>query len=325
MSNTRETRVFNNRGGKDPSDIYWQEQSSLREIKNEIHCCYSVSGNGFGSADDSTILSGDPKFSTLVSLVTQAGLVDTLNNGTFTIFAPTDTAFNALPADVLNNLQNDVTGLTNVLLYHVLQGNVLSSAAADELVVTTMNGNGARFNIYTHNGIITIQGCVISQPDITASNGVIHVVDSVMIPPSGDLVDFVAGNLQLSTLFNLVQQAGLASALRGDGLTLFAPTEEAFSRLSAAQISSVTSDPAVLEAVLKYHVVPSTEYSVGLYQKESLSTLNPADSLTIHMIHHQADVKVDNGLVTSADHGVTNGVVHLVDHVLIPHNDPVVG
>lgn len=271
------------------------------------------------------ILAADPKFSTLVSLVTQAGLVDTLNNGDFTIFAPTNDAFNAVPQDVLTFLQNNVTELTKILTYHVLPGKTPSSAASDELVVKTVNGAGARFNIYTHNNVVTIQACVISQPDVMASNGIIHVIDSVMMPPSGNLVDYVAGNPDLATLLSLVKTAGLAGALTADGLTLFAPTEAAFARLSADQIAQVTGDPAVLEAVLKYHVVGSTEYSAGLYQRETLPTLNPADGLIVHLVHHKADAKIDNALVTSPDHGVSNGVVHLIDHVLIPNEDPVVG
>ncbi|WAQ97851.1 BGH3-like protein [Mya arenaria] len=282
-------------------------------------------GAAFAQRTTVETLVADGRFTTLVSLVTKAGLVGTLNNGTFTIFAPTDAAFAALPADVTAAVTSDNALLTKVLLYHVLAGSVPSSAASDELLVDTVNGAQARFNIYTHNKKITIQGCVVSQPDVMCTNGIIHVIDSVMMAPTGSLVDYVINNPELSTLLGLVQQAGLVDALKTDGLTLFAPNNAAFARLSQAQLDQFTKDPAVLAAILKYHVVASTEYSAGLYQREQLATLNTADSLVVHMVHHQADVKIDNGLVTSANNGVTNGVVHIVDHVLVPHADPVVG
>jgi len=286
-----------------------------------------LAGAALGQQTTVQRLAGDPdnRFTTLVSLVTQAGLVDTLNNGNFTIFAPTNAAFAALPADVTAAVTGNATVLKDVLLYHVLPGFVPSSAATDELLVDTAAGAKARFNIYTHNNVITIQGCVVSQPDLVCSNGVIHVIDSVMMKPSQNLVEYVASNPQLSTLLMLVQNASLAQPLLKDGLTLFAPTNDAFARLSQAEIDDLLANPAKLAAVLTYHVIGSTEYSVGLYQKENLATLNPNDQLSVHMVHHGADVKVNNALVTAANIGVTNGVIHLVDHVLIPHGDPIVG
>jgi len=273
------------------------------------------------------ILAGDQRFTTLVSLVKQAGLVDTLNNGTYTIFAPTNKAFAAVPNATLTALQNDVSMLTDVLLYHVIGGSVPSSAASNELALTMANGKASRINIYTHNNHtkVTIEGSVITQFDMMASNGVIHVINSVMMSPSTDIVGYVAGNPELSTLLSLVQQAGLASALQKDGLTLFAPTNAAFAKLQPQQVTDITSDPAKLAAVLTYHVVGSTQYSAGLYQREHVPTLDANDDLVIHISQHHTMVKVDNAAVTSADISVTNGVVHLIDHVLVPRQDPILG
>jgi len=271
-------------------------------------------------------LAGDGRFTTLVSLASKVGLIEGLNNGTFTIFAPTDAAFAALPAEVTAAITSNATLLVDTLVYHAVPGRVPSSAASDELLVTTLTGAVARFNVYPHNNKITIEGSVVSQPDIMASNGIIHVIDSVMMAPTGNMVDYVAGNPELSTLLSLVTQAGLAGALDVDGLTLFAPTNAAFSRVAEDQLNQITGNPAVLAAVLKYHVVANTIYSAGLYQKESIPTLNVADSLMVNMIPNQAAVRINNNaLVTSADNGVINGVVHLIDHVLIPQQDPIVG
>lgn len=263
-------------------------------------------------------LVADPNMSTLVKLVTQAGLVDAVNAGDFTIFAPNNAAFSALPSATLTALGNDVNALANVLKYHVVQGKVPSSAASNELQLTTLNGQKVRFNIYKHNNAITVQGSRVITPDKTASNGVIHVLNKVMMPPEGDIVDIVAKTSEVSTLLSFVQQAGIANALKGDALTVFAPTNDAFARLPSSIVSRLTHDKNLLTEILEYHVVPHTEYSAGLYNREFLRTIDRHhDILRIHF--GSAGVRVNtNSHVTKADIGATNGVIHLVDHVLIP-------
>ncbi|KAL4222381.1 hypothetical protein ACF0H5_018420 [Mactra antiquata] len=264
------------------------------------------------------LLASDPNMSTLVSLVTQAGLVDAINSGTFTIFAPNNAAFAALPTSTIHALSNDVHALSNILKYHVVQGNVKSAAASNELQLTTLNGQKIRFNIYSHNNVVTIQGSKILHFDRTASNGVIHVLESVMMPPEGDIVDIVAKTSDFSTLLSLVQQAGIASALKGDALTVFAPTNAAFSRLPSHITNRLAHDKALLTEILEYHVVPHTEYSVGLYNREHLRTLDRNhDILSVHT--DSTGVRINtNAHVTKANIGTTNGVIHIIDHVLVP-------
>ncbi|XP_060597006.1 protein sll1483-like [Ruditapes philippinarum] len=263
-------------------------------------------------------LVADPKMSTLVSLVTKAGLVDAINGGDFTIFAPNNDAFSALPSATLTALGNDVTALANVLKYHVVQGKVPSSAASNELQLTTLNGDKVRFNIYDHNNAVTVQGSQVIALDKVASNGIIHVLNKVMMPPEGDIVDIVAKTSDVSTLLSLVQQAGIANALKGDALTVFAPTNDAFARLPSSVVSKLTHDKNLLTEVLEYHVVPHTEYSAGLFNREYLRTIDRNnDRLSIHF--DGAGVRINtNSHVTKADIGTTNGVIHLIDHVLIP-------
>lgn len=273
------------------------------------------------------MLAGNANFSTLVDLVTKAGLVPALNGGTFTIFAPTNDAFNKVPQDTMTALGNDVNALTNVLKYHVVQGSVMSSAAMNELQVATLNGQKARFNIYKHNNAVTIQGAKITDFDMMASNGVIHVLSNVMMPPMGDIVAMVSSSKNFSMLLNFVSQAGLASALKGDNLTLFAPSNAAFGKVPANVVSQITQNVTLLTDILAYHVVPHTEYSAGLYNREHLKTIDAHhDMIAIHAT--QAGVRVNNnGNVVKADIGVTNGVVHEIDHVLIPrrHRQAIVG
>lgn len=275
------------------------------------------------------MLAGDAKFSTLVSLVTKANLVDTLNGGNFTIFAPTNDAFGKLSATLTGKVTSDNALLTKVLTYHVLSGVVKSSAASNELIVNTVQGLGARFNIYTDNKAkttVTIQGSPISAFDMMASNGVIHVIDSVMMPPEGDIVTDVAKSTVHTTLLSLVKKAGLATALQGQNLTLFAPTDAAFNLLGSDTLAAVNSDDALLKNVLMYHVVPTTIYSAGAYNNEMAPTLLANKNVTVHM--SQNAVRINDAMVTLGDIGTTNGVIHVIDHVLIPPADnpgPVVG
>lgn len=271
------------------------------------------------------ILAGDARFTTLVNFVTQAGLVDTINNGNFTIFAPTNDAFAKLPNSTVQAL-SDINLLKDVLLYHVTSGFVMKSDAMNDLLLTMANSGKARINIYPHNHVVTIQNCNISEFDKVASNGVIHVIDSVMMQPKQNLVQFVAANPELSTLLSLVQNAGLASALEAEHLTLFAPTNAAFANVSADKLDALSKDMAMLSAVLTYHVVNSTEFSISLYKREHLQTFNTGRRLTVHFRRHPPTVLINHATVVSADNQVTNGVVHIIDNVLLaPTNGPVVG
>jgi uncharacterized surface protein with fasciclin (FAS1) repeats len=267
------------------------------------------------------MLAGDSRFSTLVNLVTQAQLVDTLNGGTFTIFAPTDAAFGKLPAAVVNQVTNDDALLKKVLTYHVIGGSVMKSNAKNELVVNTVSGFGARFNIYTNMGMstYTIQGSKIIEFDKTASNGVIHVIDSVMMAPEGNIPAIVTKSSQHTTLLSLVKKAGLVTALGGQALTLFAPTDAAFDKVPNATLNAVLNDNALLTNVLKYHVVPSTQFSAGLYNNELAKTLLTGKNITVTI--NASGVMINKAVVSTADIGATNGVVHVIDDVLIPPAD----
>ncbi|XP_069138920.1 transforming growth factor-beta-induced protein ig-h3-like [Argopecten irradians] len=255
--------------------------------------------------------------STLVSLVQKAGLADALTQGTFTIFAPTNAAFAKLPADLLASLGSDVNALANVLKYHVVQGSVRKQDASNEAQLDTLAGKKIRLNIYSHNNEVTVEGSRITDFDLQATNGYVHVIDTVMLPPEGSIVDIVAGASELSTLLSQVQSANLASALTGDALTVFAPTNEAFSRLGSTVLNNLAKDPQLLKEILEYHVVPHTEYSAGLYNREYVRTLDTRHDV-IRIGVSGSTVYVNNGKVLKADIAATNGVVHIIDHVLVP-------
>ncbi|KAK3107759.1 hypothetical protein FSP39_021627 [Pinctada imbricata] len=253
---------------------------------------------------------------TLISLIQQAGLADALAGGPFTVFAPTNAAFSKLPQSTLDALSKDTNALANILKYHVVQGNIRKADAKNELTLTTLAGTKIRLNIYSHNNVVTVEGSKITNFDLSADNGMVHVIDTVMMPPSGSIVDMVAANSDFSTLLKLVQDTNLAGALQGDALTVFAPTNDAFNRLGSRILNNLSHNKALLKEILEYHVVPHTEYSAGLYNREYLSTLDKHHDV-IRLFVSSRGVMVNNAHVTSADLSATNGVVHVIDHVLI--------
>ena len=122
-------------------------------------------------------------FTTLATALTKAGLVDALKGeGPFTVFAPTDEAFNNLPDGALDNLLKDKEALKNVLLYHVVSGNVSSKDVVKLEKATTLNGSD--INIKTTNGKVMINDADVTGADVMASNGIIHVIDKVLLPPT---------------------------------------------------------------------------------------------------------------------------------------------
>ncbi|WP_135227712.1 fasciclin domain-containing protein [Deinococcus fonticola] len=127
------------------------------------------------------IVANDPNFSTLLSAVQAAGLVDTLNGaGPYTVFAPTNAAFAKVPQDQLNALLNDRAKLRDLLLYHVVPGRVTSGQVVKLSNATAANNGTLR--ISTMNGSVMINDARVTRADIMARNGVIHVVDSVIMP-----------------------------------------------------------------------------------------------------------------------------------------------
>ena len=148
-----------------------------------------VAGLTAGSAamanDIVDVAVGAGSFNTLVAAVTAAGLVDTLKGaGPFTVFAPTDAAFAALPAGTVEGLLNDIPTLTGILTYHVVAAKAMSGDLAMGCnEVPTVNG--ANITICRSESGVTVNGANVVTPDVEASNGVIHVIDAVILPPAG--------------------------------------------------------------------------------------------------------------------------------------------
>ncbi|MBI1381093.1 MAG: hypothetical protein GC161_08400 [Planctomycetaceae bacterium] len=260
-------------------------------------------------------LDGNPSFSILSAAIDIAGLRATLDGpGPFTLLAPTNSAFLALPQGVLRSLVNDPAALANVLTYHVIPGAVPASTVVTLASAATVQGNSIFINP-TPFGLYLDQASVL-QTDVLVDNGVIHVIDGVLDPKPTTLVDFVAANPSFTTLTTAVGVAGLGNTLAGAGpFTLFAPTNRAFDRLPAGVLDGLINDPAALSDVLLYHVVAGKLLASDvLALPGSATVLGPAISFS----QSGNAVLINQSTLLAFDIELANGVLHVIDGVLVP-------
>lgn len=265
------------------------------------------------------IIVGSADHNTLETAVVEANLAGALSGpGPFTVFAPTDAAFDALPAGTLDALLADPSGqLTDILYYHVVPANAPSSSLSDGQMITTLLGQDVTVTI---SGGVMINNAMVTVADITASNGVVHVIDAVLLPPAivtASIWDIVVESPVHETLEAAINAAELAGVLDGEGtFTLFAPTDEAFAALPAGTIDALLADPTGdLADILLYHVVGSVAFSGDLSNGQVITTALGQD-VTVTIDNGQ--VFINNAQVTVADIEATNGVVHVINAVLLP-------
>lgn len=269
-------------------------------------------------AEETTIVdiaTNDDRFETLVTALDAAGLVDTLaGEGPFTVFAPTDDAFAALPEGTVEALLEDTEALSQVLTYHVVAGSVSAADVTSLSNATTLQGQPVV--VSSSDGVMINQAEVI-QPDVMASNGVIHVVNSVLLPPSGDIVEVASNAGSFNTLVTAVEAAGLVETLQGEGpFTVFAPTDDAFSKLPEGTIPALLEDPETLAQILTYHVVPGRVFSGDVVNIDTAGTVQ-GQSIGVSVMDGSVMLN-DTSTVTATDVLATNGVIHVIDTVIMP-------
>ena len=257
-------------------------------------------------------------FETLVQAVVAAGLDTTLSDETtsFTVFAPTDAAFAALDQEYLNNLvTNDITTLTNILTYHVVAGTTMSSDLSDGMRVKTVQGKYITIKIT--DGNVYVDDAMVTTADIECSNGVIHVIDAVILPMD-NIVETAIANADFNTLVTAVVAAGLDTTLSDEStlFTVFAPTDAAFAALDADFLNNlVNNDTANLTKILTYHVVAGKVMSTDLSDGMNATTV---EGTTISIGISDGTVTINDATVTLADIECSNGVIHVIDTVLVP-------
>ncbi len=269
------------------------------------------------------VASSNNDFSILTAALTKAGLVSALEGtGPFTVFAPNNAAFNALFTQLgvsgLDDLSADV--LKPILLNHVVSGKVKSSDIVTGYA-STLNTNGpgmTSVKVFINKGTkVMVDESEVITADISASNGVIHAINKVILPAS--IVSHALNNPNFSTLVQALVKANLTDALSGAGpFTVFAPTNDAFTALfttlGVSGIDALTAEQ--LSPILLYHVV-SGNVTASQVMTGSVPTLNPASS--INVVVSGTGVKLNNSSnVIATDVQGTNGVIHAIDAVILP-------
>lgn len=299
------------------------------------------------------VASGDETFSSLVSAVKAAELVETLQGeGPFTVFAPTNEAFNALPQEVVAFLVKPENQdlLQELLTYHVVEENVMSTDLESGMIESL--GGEIAIDV-SEEGVMVNEATVVAA-DVEASNGTIHAIDTVLIPEgfletiearmgadmensetemesdeveadaeptetemeNPDLVTLASNEEELSTLVAAVEAAGLVETLQGEGpFTIFAPTNAAFEDLPEGVLEFLLQpeNQDLLQGILTYHVVEGNVMSTDL-ETGSIEALGGGIAIDVS----EDGVKINNANVIESDVEASNGTAHVIDTVLAP-------
>ena len=259
------------------------------------------------------IVSNSSDHTTLKAAIDACSLDGVLKgNGPFTLFAPTDAAFNVLPSGTVTALLNNIPRLTNILKHHVVADSIMSSMISNNQVVTTLLGTDITVKMY--NGMVYVGNAVVTLADIVANNGVVHVIDAVLLPPT--IYDIVSNSSDHTTLKAAIDACSLDGALSGSGpLTLFAPTDASFDLLPSGTVTALLNNIPQLTDILQHHVVADSIMSGMLSNNQVATTLLGTD---ITVTINNGMVYIDNAQVTVADIVASNGVVHVINAVLLP-------
>jgi|GEM_PF-302338 len=273
------------------------------------------------------IASANPDFETLVAALVEAELAAALEGeGPFTVFAPTDDAFQALLAELEITAEQLLANpeLANILLFHVVPGEFFASdvIAAAPFYVETLNGDYLYIEVV--DGQVLVNGATVILPNVLASNGIIHAIDSVILPYD-NITEIASANPDFETLVAALVEAELAAALEGEGpFTVFAPTDDAFQALLAEL--EITAEQLLanpdLANILLFHVVPGEFFASDVIAAAPfyVETLN-GDYLYIEVVDGQ--VLVNGATVILPYVLASNGIIHAINSVVLPQNGTV--
>ncbi len=283
----------------------------------------SIQPNSTGNAQFRNSTPRQASFQLLSFAIARAGLANELNDPrfAFTLFAPTDEAFAASGLGTRQAINSvPVEKLKAILLYHVLGSKVLAAQVPSVYTELTMLNNQEAYIIRSGAGVF-INGTPVVSADISAKSGVIHAINRVLMPPAGNIVEVAAANPNFTYLVAAVQKAGLVNALAGAGpLTVFAPTNQAFIDAGFPTIASIQAAPAsALIPILTYHVFAGRVFSSDLSNGQMFTMLS--GGMTTISLTNGAQIDGAGSApsnIIQADIMATNGVIHVLDRVLLP-------
>ncbi|WP_404340744.1 fasciclin domain-containing protein [Pseudoalteromonas mariniglutinosa] len=268
-------------------------------------------------------------FSTLVAALEATGLDETLadSSQSFTVFAPTDDAFALLGEDTINQLLADPDTLANILTYHVLTGSVNAETAVGLAGTTVETVNGEKVALSLSGDTLLVNTSSVTSTDIAADNGIIHVIDAVLMPKATDsepatnnIIETAQQAGNFTTLLAALEATNLTSALadQASEFTVFAPTDAAFAAIGEKMLNTLLANPDVLANILQQHVL------VGAVDSVTAMSLNGQAATTL--LANQIDIAInpatDNLTVGGAnivvkDIATSNGVIHVIDAVIV--------
>lgn len=276
---------------------------------------------------DAAISNGN--FTTLVSALQATGLDSTLadTNSKYTVFAPTDEAFALLGQDAIDALLADTDVLTNILTYHVIMGEVDAATALGLAGSKAMMVNGDEVGLSLSGDSLLINTATVITTDIQTDNGIIHVIDAVLLPPvemtepTANIVDTAVASGNFTTLVAALQATGLDTVLADESanFTVFAPTDAAFALIGEETINVLLDNPDVLSSILLQHVVSgSAVNSVAAYSLNGAMVETASMSTVALMINTTTDMLTFGGAnITIKDIYTTNGIIHVIDTVIL--------
>lgn len=260
-------------------------------------------------------LSSPETFSTLTDLVDAADMVEALSTlENITLFAPVNDAFDAIPEEIVANLLTEQwqLHLRNVLAYHVIEALVPASDIVNNGFFNTLMNEVLNFTITDGGGVVVNGVANVTQADITADNGLIHVIDAVLLPSwlSNTIVDRVVNIPEFSILADFATQAGLLDTLSSPGpFTVFAPNNDAFDPLPSV-------NPSMLADILTYHVVPGIYTSAAITDGLVLTTVQ-GENITF-TVPGGGGPQVNGQAIVAGDILANNGIIHAINGILIP-------
>ena len=272
----------------------------------------SVSPNE--SSNTADLIASSDQLSTLSGLLNDAGLTGQLNEKT--VFAPTNAAFENLPDGTLDALSD--SEIETILTYHVLDG--ITSAGDVSNFQTAETLQGSEILLTTENGVTVNDGAVVIGADLGSSNGIVHAIDQVLLPPSfrtgTNIVDEASNNPNFSAFLDAVDGAGLNTLLSTLNSTVFIPTNQALQNLN---IDFTNLPDTAKTEILTYHILPDTVSSSGIIDNFTVSTVN-GEAIFTTIDDNSNEIKLnDNATVVTADDSTGNGFIHSVDDVLLPN------
>jgi len=278
---------------------------------------------------DAAVANGS--FTTLVAALQATNLDTVLSDEStmFTVFAPTDDAFALIGSDTINTLLENTDVLSSILLQHVITGQAVDSVTAYSLngaMVETASMAEIELKINAMTDMLTFGGANIVMKDIYTTNGIIHVIDAVIVgdvdlpAPAMSIVDVAVSNGNFNTLVSALQSTGLDTTLANldSEFTVFAPTDAAFAKLPAGTLESLTTEQ--LSNILLYHVVPGTVLAdAAITTAQSMSNkVVTANGSEVALSFTNSMLFANGAQISSADVMADNGVIHVVDNVILP-------